>query len=134
MSSDDRSFKNLAKSAKQRLKEGFWQKLEEEVSTITEEKSKSTDVRLLKNYLTGRAVDRIKNSGRIEDEFFERVRFILDSVGEAPDMLGRLTDKEYFITLSYEAKQRYILALSEKYLLALERYKREYRGILADSK
>ena len=33
--------------------------------------------------------------------------------------------KEYFSTLSYEEKQRYTLSLSEKYLRALERFRRE---------
>ena len=41
------------------------------------------------------------------------------------DAIGRLTDREYYETLSYEEKQRYTLSLSEKYLRALERYRRE---------
>jgi hypothetical protein len=45
--------------------------------------------------------------------------------GEVSDAIGRLTDKPYFETLSYEEKQRYTLALSEKYLRALERFRRE---------
>ena len=35
------------------------------------------------------------------------------------------TDKEYFETLTYEEKQRYTLSLSEKYLRALERFRKE---------
>ena len=45
--------------------------------------------------------------------------------GEVSDAIGRLTDKEYYATLSYEEKQRYNLTLSEKYLRALERFRRE---------
>ena len=45
--------------------------------------------------------------------------------GEVSDAIGRLTDKEYYATLSYDEKQRYNLALSEKYLRALERFRRE---------
>ena len=45
--------------------------------------------------------------------------------GEVSDAIGRLTDKEYFNTLSYEEKQRYTLSLSEKYLRALERFRKE---------
>lgn len=41
------------------------------------------------------------------------------------DAIGRLTDREYYNSLSYEEKQRYTLALSEKYLRALERFRRE---------
>ena len=39
--------------------------------------------------------------------------------------IGRLTDREYYETLSYEEKQRYNMSLSEKYLKALNRFKRE---------
>ena len=46
--------------------------------------------------------------------------------GEVSDAIGRLTDKRYYETLSYSEKQRYTLDLSEKYLRALERFKREY--------
>ena len=45
--------------------------------------------------------------------------------GEVSDAIGRLTDKEYYATLSYEEKQRYTLNLSEKYLRALERFRKE---------
>ena len=45
--------------------------------------------------------------------------------GEVSDAIGRLTDMEYYQTLTYEEKQRYNLTLSEKYLRALERFRRE---------
>ena len=47
-------------------------------------------------------------------------------------MLGRLTDKELYLTLSYEEQQRYNLELSEKYLKAVERYKKE-KAILVNA-
>ena len=50
---------------------------------------------------------------------------MLSAEGEVSEAIGRLTDKEYYATLSYEEKQRYNLALSEKYLRALERFRRE---------
>ena len=50
---------------------------------------------------------------------------MLLSEGEVSDAIGRLTDREYFDTLSYEEKQRYTLTLSEKYLRALERFRAE---------
>ena len=55
----------------------------------------------------------------------EEIKKILDEEGEVYDIIGRLTDKQYFATLNYEEKQRYTLSLSEKYLKALERYKKE---------
>ena len=50
---------------------------------------------------------------------------MLLSQGEVSDAIGRLTDREYYDTLTYEEKQRYTLSLSEKYLRALERFRAE---------
>ena len=50
---------------------------------------------------------------------------LLDEEGEVANAIGRLTDKEYYSTLSYEEKQRYTLELSNKYLIAVERYRKE---------
>ena len=50
---------------------------------------------------------------------------MLDNEGEVSNAIGRLTDKEYFNSLSYEERQRYTLSLSEKYVKAVERYKKE---------
>jgi len=60
-----------------------------------------------------------------EQNFYIRVKAILDVDGEVSDIIGRLTDHVYFERLSYEEKQRYTLSLSERYLKALERYKKE---------
>ena len=64
--------------------------------------------------------------GKKEDDFYLRVKEMLLSEGEVSDAIGRLTDKAYYETLSYEEKQRYTLTLSEKYLRALERFRKEY--------
>ena len=50
---------------------------------------------------------------------------MLDLEGEVSNAIGRLTDKEYFNSLSYEEKQRYTLNLSERYVKAVERYNKE---------
>ena len=60
-----------------------------------------------------------------KEEFYLKVKGILETEGEVSNAIGRLTDKEYFETLSYEEKQRYTLSLSEKYLQAVERYRKE---------
>ena len=64
-------------------------------------------------------------SGEKEDDFYTRVKEMLLSCGEVSDAIGRLTDQDYYATLSYEEKQRYTLSLSERYLRALERFRRE---------
>ena len=59
------------------------------------------------------------------DNFYEKVKKLLDEFGEVSDAIGRLIDEEYYNGLDYEAKQRYILELSRKYREAVEKYKRE---------
>ena len=57
---------------------------------------------------------------------------MLLSEGEVSDAIGRLTDKPYYESLSYEEKQRYNLSLSERYLRALERFRKECAFNLRD--
>ena len=64
-------------------------------------------------------------NGEKEDEFYLKVKELLLAEGEVSDAIGRLTDVDYYATLSYEEKQRYNLSLSEKYLRALERFRHE---------
>ena len=78
----------------------------------------------MERYFAEKVSTQIK--GEVQDDFYLRVRDLLLSEGEVSDAIGRLTDKEYYATLSYADKQRYTLDLSEKYLRALERFKREY--------
>ena len=63
--------------------------------------------------------------GEKQDEFYLKVKDILLAEGEVSDAIGRLTDKDYYATLSYDEKQRYNLELSSKYLSALQRFRRE---------
>ena len=126
MVAEQKTLKQYAKEAKKRLKEGFWQKcsksLLEEIKRAEEAGIPASKV---KEYYTRKVAENIKNPKEEEDEFYLKVKKLLETEGEVPDALGRLTDKEYFETLSYEEKQRYTLSLSEKYLQAIERYRKE---------
>ena len=79
----------------------------------------------VKQYYAERVSENIKNYVEEKEEFYQRVKGILETEGEVSNAIGRLTDKEYFETLSYEEKQRYTLTLSEKYLRALEKFRAE---------
>ena len=68
----------------------------------------------------------VKNINKfLFEEFYIKVKKLLDEEGEVSNAIGRLTDKEYFETLDYNEKQRYTLNLSEKYVQAIERYHKE---------
>ncbi len=121
----EKSLKTLAKEAKIRMKKGFWQQCEEELnSERTYAKEQGINESKMERYFAEKVSTKIR--GDQPDEFYLKVRDMLLAEGEVSDAIGRLTDKEYYDTLSYSEKQRYTLDLSEKYLRALERFKREY--------
>ena len=120
-----KSFKSVAKEAKRRLKSGFWENCKDELSA---ELARARDAGVSESracrYFTGKVSCTIRGGGE-DDAFYERVKNMLLAEGEVSDAIGRLTDRAYYNSLSYEERQRYTLALSERYLKALKRFRRE---------
>ena len=114
-----------ARRAKSRIKTGFWAQCQE---NMDEQKEKAREQGLNESkvgrFFAAQVTAQIE--GKKEDEFYLKVKQMLLTEGEVSDAIGRLTDKEYYATLTYEEKQRYTLNLSEKYLRALERFRAEY--------
>ena len=121
-----KSLKQYCKEAKQRLKSGFWERYREELKNELE-KAKHTGVpeSKVREYFEYKVTNGINEVNDDEKLFYEKVKKLLDEEGEVSNVIGRLTDKYYFSSLSYEEQQRYTLNLSERYLKALERYKME---------
>lgn len=120
--------KLMAKQAKKRLGTDFWRRCKEDVDTTArqaERRGKNADK--VKSHLYGKVRSVIR--GEEEDEFYIKVKKLLDEYGEVSDAIGRLTDVEYYKTLSYEEQQRYTMELSGKYVAALEKYKREKESV-----
>ena len=116
--------KNLAHAAKQRLKNNFWEDCKRNFDAgAIQAKALGLNEVKVKSTLHTRVRSEI--NGEKHDGFYLKVKKLLDTEGEVSDAIGRLTDKEYYETLSYEEKQRYNLSLSSKYLQALERYRKE---------
>ena len=116
--------KNLAHAAKQRLKNNYWEDCKKNIDAgASRAKEMGLNEVKVKSTLHTRVQSEIK--GEKQDEFYLKVKALLDKEGEVSDAIGRLTDKAYFETLSYEEKQRYTLTLSTKYLKALEKYRKE---------
>ncbi len=121
--------KTIAKQAKRRLGTDFWRRCKEDVDTTAREAEKNgKNAGKVKSHL----YDKVKSviRGEAEDEFYLKVKKLLDEYGETSDAIGRLTDREYFNTLSYEERQRYTMELSGKYLAALEKYRKEKESAL----
>ena len=116
--------KRMAKAAKNRLKSNYWADCKENIEKNTiDAKNKGLSEIKVKSSIKSRVKSEIK--GEKKDEFYQKVKNLLEAEGEVSDALGRLTDKEYYSTLTYEEKQRYNLELSSKYLSALQRYRKE---------
>ncbi len=118
------SIKSIARQAKQRLKNNFWENCKTNIKQgELQAKSLGLNESKVKSYIGVKVQRQIKGSA--PDEFYLKVKAMLDECGEVSDAIGRLTDKAYYATLSYEEKQRYNLELSARYLAALERYRKE---------
>ena len=122
--SKQKTFKSIAKEAKARLKNGFWTDCQ---LNRQEEIDKARDAGVAESRASKYFAEKVGQSiaHEQEDAFYLQVKEMLLTHGEVSDAIGRLTDKAYFEKLNYEERQRYTLALSNRYLLALERFKKE---------
>ncbi len=119
-----KTLKELAREAKGRLKHGFWSECKEDLDrNLTSAREQGINETRVERFFTDKITATL--NGEKEDEFYLKVKELLKTEGEVSDAIGRLTDKAYYETLSYEEKQRYNLSISERYLRALERFRRE---------
>lgn len=126
MYEDGKTLKQYCKEAMQRMKKGFWENYYKNLAMdIAKANQTGVSAEKVKDAYTTRFNENVKINNTEREEFYKKVKKLLDEEGEVSNAIGRLTDKEYFSSLSYEEKQRYTLELSEKYLKAVERYKRE---------
>ena len=124
MRADEHTLREEARKAKMRIKSGFWAECQEDMTAQkAEARRQGLNESKVGRYFHEQVSAKI--AGEKEDAFYLRVKAMLLQEGEVSDAIGRLTDKEYYQTLTYEEKQRYNLTLSEKYLRALERFRRE---------
>ena len=122
---EERTLRQEARQAKSRMKSGFWRDCKQDLGRHLEKaREQGFNESKAGRYFAERVSAQI--AGEKEDEFYLKVKEMLLENGEVSDAIGRLTDKPYYDSLSYEEKQRYTLSLSEKYLRALERFRREY--------
>ena len=126
MYEDGKSIKQYCREAMQRMKNGFWEDYYKNLALdIAKAGRAGMSAEKIKEAYTARFNENVKNNNAKNEEFYQKVKAMLEEHGEASNAIGMLTDKEYYSTLTYEEQQRYNLELSEKYLKAVERYKRE---------
>ena len=126
MQEERKSLKQYCREAKKRLKSGFWQnyqkRIDEEIVLAEREGIAASKV---KQYYAYKITDDIKSTKTEAEDFYRKVKKMLEEEGEVANAIGRLTDTEYYKTLSYDEQQRYTLTLSEKYIQAVERFRKE---------
>ena len=123
---NDKSIKQYAKEAKKRLKSSFWQEYKNNVKNgVIKAEEDGTSPSKVVEYYQSKASVTVRGIKSEDEEFYLKVKELLLNVGEVSDAIGRLTDKEYFNTLTYEQKQRYTFEISSKYVKAKERFYRE---------
>lgn len=122
--------KRRALLAKQRLKMGYWQRMQDEQSRMADA---TKNCALIESARSARLREFEMDSRRaLGDDFAERderlygkVRDMLDKDEDVTDPIGRLVDRDVFDKLDADNRQRYILELSAKFRELKERYYKE---------
>ena len=126
--------KRRALLAKQRLKMGYWQRMEDERQKALDEMGKGGEseklVRELQQEKVRRDEHRALCTDKAEEEelFYTKVCTILERDENTINPIGQLIDREEFERLDENNRQRYILCLSRKFREMRERYYRERAG------
>lgn len=121
------TFKEYAKRAKERMKNGFWENAKQ---NLDHEKEVAATLGLNQRKVVEE--QHLKLQKQIydydgfceEQEFYSKVVEILDSSEIVSNPLMRLADQKYMESLSPQEKQAYISKLAAKYREAVEKYRR----------
>ena len=126
-------FRKEAKEARKRLRQGFWDDIIVERKNVIENAmKKGQDVKSIKDYYKKKIENKIKetyktNSLTEEDLMYKKVCSIMESQEVLLNPLSKLIDHNVYDKLSENAKQVYILKLSEQYVQMKQRYDSEHR-------
>ncbi len=123
--------KKRALLAKQRMRMGYWQALNDEKNKTLAQQSQSYSSAVRVKEIQQAKIERdfnrtYGNAQVLKDEaFFEKVCRILDNDEDVLNPIGLLVDHEVYDALDPANKQRYILELSKKFLQMRDRYYKE---------
>ena len=116
--------KKRAYLAKQRLRMGYWEKIAGEKRELESGNADARAVAELQRARVGRdelmSVDR--DRAKKDEKLYEKVCEILDEDENQTGPIGRLIDKELYVSLSEAGKQKYVLELAEKFRELSRRY------------
>ena len=121
------TFKEYARRAKERMKNGFWEQAKLDMQT---ERQVAATMGLNQHQVGEESKRKLQrqiydyDGFCEEEEFYTRVVEILDSTEIVSNPLMRLADQKYMESLSPKEKQTYISKLAAKYREAVEKYRR----------
>ena len=124
MAKQTSELKKRALLAKQRLKMGYWQKMESERKRLESEKIEENKIAELQRQKIKRDILFVTDEARAieEEKMYRKVCEILDRDEDTLSPIGQLIDKEVYLTLDEAGKQKYVLELSEKFREMSKRY------------
>lgn len=123
--------KKRALLAKQRMRMGYWQALNDERNKVLLESGNSSSSLIRVKEIQQARIERDINRtlGNVQalkdEEFYVKVSSILDKDEDISNPIGMLVEHEIYDNLDPSNKQRYILELSKKFIQMRERYYRE---------
>ncbi len=121
------TFKEYAKRAKERMKNGFWENAKQ---NLQHEKEVAATMGLNPRKVCEEQRQKLQrqiydyDGFCADEEFYAKVEAILDSDELVSNPIMRLADQKYMETLSPKEKQAYISKLAAKYRAAVEKYRR----------
>ena len=126
MKDNKKQIKNLAKQAKERLKNHFWEDYKENLTQkVVKAKEEGENTSNVIRYYKNQASKVIQGNNVLDEEFYQKVKYILDTFGETSDIIGRLCDFEYMKGLNFQQRERYLSDVASQYRNAKERYDNE---------
>lgn len=122
--------KRRALLAKQRMKMGYWQKMQDEREELMQRSADSSHIQLLSSLQRSdyvRTTNMALNRERAdkEEQLYQKVCSILSSDENVMNPIGQLVEREVYDLMDEQNKQRYILELSQKFRELRERYYKE---------
>lgn len=119
------TFKEYAKRAKERMKNGFWEQAKQNIQT--EQQVAATlglNTRKVSEEQRRKLQRQIYDYDGFceEQEFYAKVEEMLDSNEIILNPIMRLADQDYMAGLSPQEKQVYISKIATKYRQAVEKY------------
>ena len=131
MSQKERSeLKRRALLAKQRMRMGYWQKMQDERNQFMAESTDSARIQILSNLQRSehiRATSMALNRDRADKEevLYKKVCGILSEDENVTNPIGQLVEHDLYDGMDEQNKQRYILELSQKFRELKDRYYKE---------